>query len=119
MKYQTGERAVIRAWVDKAGRLPVEALGIGIVLLAVSTTALRGQVAPDALTLEKAIEIAKANNPSFLSTQNDMSSANWQVREAYAAFVPSLRTSVFGSWQDAGAQRFGTVSYTHLRAHET
>ena len=111
MKYQTGERAVIRAWFDKAGRLPVEALGIGIVLLAVSTTALRGQVAPDALTLEKAIEIAKANNPSFLSTQNDMSSANWQVREAYAAFVPSLRTSVFGSWQDAGAQRFGTIIF--------
>jgi len=63
------------------------------------------------LTLEDAIALAKGSSPTYLSTLNDQAAADWQVREAYAQFVPSLTTSVNGVWQQAGAQRFGTVSF--------
>ena len=92
-------------------RIAKRALAGGLVLLAASATSLFGQVAPDELTLDEAISMAKTNNPTFLSTQNDQASANWQVREAYAQFIPSLRSSLTGTWQDAGAQRFGTVAF--------
>jgi len=88
-----------------------QVLGAALVLLALSATSLLGQQAPGELTLAEAIALAKTNNPGFLSTQNDQASADWQVREAYAQFVPSVRTSVFGTWQEAGSQRFGTIVF--------
>jgi len=50
------------------------------------------------LSLDDAINIAKANNPLYLSTANDVDDATWQVREAYGQFLPSF--SIRG-----GAQR--------------
>ncbi|MEQ1855792.1 MAG: TolC family protein [Longimicrobiales bacterium] len=67
--------------------------------------------APTQLTLEDAIALAKGSSPSFLSAQNDQASANWQVREAYAQFLPSVDAGLGGTWQQAGAQRFGTIAF--------
>jgi outer membrane protein len=88
-----------------------QVLGAALVLLALSATSLVGQQAPTELTLAEAIALAKTNNPTFLSTQNDQAAANWQVREAYAQFVPSVTAGAFGSWQEAGSQRFGTIVF--------
>lgn len=104
-----GDRVAIGTMVETLDRLAVRALAVGAALLALSATSLLGQVAPEQLTLEEAIGLAKSNNPTFLSTQNDMSAANWQTREAYAQFLPSVSASLGGTWQEAGVQRFGTV----------
>ena len=63
------------------------------------------------LTLDEAIRTAKGNNPVFLSTQNDQAAADWQEREAYAQFLPSVNANLNGTWQEAGALRFGTVEF--------
>ena len=87
------------------------AVPFGLLLLSLAATSLVGQQAPDELTLAEAISLAKTNNPTFLSTQNDQAAANWGVREAYAQFLPSVTTSASGTWQEAGEQRFGTVIF--------
>jgi outer membrane protein len=77
----------------------------------VFTSVLGAQQTPTELTLEDAIALAKGSSPTFLSAQNDQAAADWQVREAYAQFLPGVNAQVNGVWQQAGAQRFGTVSF--------
>jgi outer membrane protein len=79
--------------------------------LALAATEASSQQASTELTLEDAIALAKGSSPDFLSTQNDQAAANWQVREAYGQFLPSVNASLNGTWQQAGAQRFGTVAF--------
>jgi len=105
------ERYLMKSWIDAIDRIAFRALVLGFLLLALSAASAYAQVAPDELTLQEAVELAKANNPTFLSTQNDQSAADWQVRESYAQFVPSLTTSIGGTWQEAGSQRFGTIVF--------
>ena len=82
----------------------------GAALALVGAPVVAQQVA-DQLTLEDAIALAKGSNPGFLSTQNDQAAANWQVREAYAQFLPSVRADMTGVWREAGAERFGTIVF--------
>jgi outer membrane protein TolC len=82
-----------------------------LVLLALTATALVAQRAPTSLTLEEAITLAKGNNPIYLSTQNDMAAANWQTREAYAAFLPTVNVNGFVAYQEAGVQRLGPLEF--------
>jgi outer membrane protein len=79
--------------------------------LALWATEARSQQAPAQLTLEDAIALAKGSSPTYLSTLNDQAAADWQVREAYAQFLPRVDAGVNGVWQQAGAQRFGTVAF--------
>lgn len=81
-----------------------------LVFLALLATSLIGQMVPQQLTLEEAVGLAKTNNPLFLSTQNDQTAANWQVREAYASFLPTATASGSAGYTEAGVQRFGTVT---------
>ena len=111
MTDRSGGRMKTKVKVANRDRLVRRAIMTALVLMALFATSLIGQQAPSQLTLEEAIGLAKANNPTFLSTQNDQSAANWQVREAYAQFLPSLRAGVGGTWQAAGVQRFGTVEF--------
>ncbi len=111
MTTKNGGADVMRAWVKTVDRIALRALGVGVLLLMMFATAAYGQSLPEELTLEEAIVLAKSNNPAFLSTANDQAAANWQVREAWAQFIPSVRTSAFGSWQEAGSQRFGTIVF--------
>lgn len=92
------ERAANEAMVNTVDRIAVRALVLGVVLLALSAVGLLGQQVPDELTLDDAIALAKSNNPTFLSTANDQAAANWQVREAWAQFVPSVTTNIGGTW---------------------
>jgi outer membrane protein TolC len=89
---------------------PVAGAGAVVLALALSVASGHAQV-PAELTLEDAVALAKGSSPTFLRTQNDQAAADWQVREAYAQFLPSLSVGMFGTWQQAGAQRFGTVAF--------
>ncbi len=111
MKRTNGDRELMNRWKRTADRIALRALGVGLLLLAVSATSVMGQEAPAELTLEEAIALARNNNPTFLSTANDQAAASWQVREAWGQFVPSVTTSLSGQWQDAGSQRFGTIVF--------
>lgn len=106
-----GDRDVLEKRLRRLDGIAVRVLGVGVVLMALSALGVSGQTAPDELTLDEAIALAKTNNPNFLSTANDQSAANWQVRESYAQFLPSVTTSLTGQWQEAGSQRFGTIVF--------
>lgn len=96
---------------EARGRAVARALLWGLVLLSLSAVPLVGQQAPRELTLEEAIALAKANNPTFLSTQNDEAEAKWRVREAWGRFVPSVTANGSGAWQQEGVQRIGSLVF--------
>lgn len=78
-------------------------------LLATAAMAL-GQE-PARLTLDGAIELARENNPTFLTTQNNEAAADWGVREATSnLFIPSL--TAFGQlgYRSPGINRIGTIN---------
>jgi len=62
------------------------------------------------LTLQEAVDLARRNNPEFLSTWNDQASADWGVREAYGAFLPSVGASAGGGYRGKGEVRVGTIT---------
>ena len=111
MRDQGSRRGGLRARSERRDGLARRVWMTALIFLALFATSLVAQAAPQRLTLEEAITLAKSNNPTFLSTQNDQSAANWQVREAYGQFVPSVRSSFGTTWQEAGAQRFGTIVF--------
>jgi outer membrane protein len=98
------------ASVNRSHSTTAVRFGAALLALALSAPGAFAQ-APTALTLEDAIALAKGASPAFLSTQNDQAAANWQVREAYGQFLPSVNASLNGTWQEAGAQRFGTIVF--------
>jgi len=89
-------------------------LMVGLLLL---PAALAGQARttertlPEVVTLDDAIRIARANNPTYLARANDEGVATWQVRQAYGNFLPSVTASGGASWTDAGVQRIGTLDF--------
>ena len=70
-----------------------------------------GQEVPTSLTLDEAIQLAKRNNPTFLSTQNDRGVAAWQERSAYGAFLPRVTAGFNAAYTEAGTQRIGTLDF--------
>ena len=71
-----------------------------------------GATAQDAatLTLEEALELARQNNPTYLSTRNDEGVAAWNVREAYGNFLPRATVGVGADYQEPGPARFGNFT---------
>ncbi len=69
---------------------------------------------PASLSLEDALDIALRNNPTLQIARNDMPVADWNVRSAYAAWLPSASASSSVSWQGAGEQRFGSITAQQL-----
>lgn len=65
----------------------------------------------DNLTLREAISLARQNNPSHRIVRNDEEATAWQVREAYASFLPSVSATAGMSYQGAGVQRIGTLDF--------
>jgi len=76
-------------------------LSVFLSFLPPSSTAALQQV-PPSLSLEEAIEIARESNPLLARTRNDEVTADWQVREAYGALLPSASASGGVSWQGPG-----------------
>lgn len=65
---------------------------------------------PVTLSLDDALRMARENNPNFRAQRNDRGAAAWQVREAYAAFLPTFSTSLGGRWTDAGTVNYGNFN---------
>lgn len=75
----------------------------------------RGQEpVPDSLTLADAQAMALRNNPRLQSARNDISVADWSLRSAYGAWLPSVSAGSGVSWQGAGQQRFGSITADQL-----
>lgn len=95
-------------------RLRTPTCGAGIAMLALVLTAIPAGAQeipapgmPPALSLQEALEIARRNNPAFLSTANDQTVAEWNVRAAYGALVPSASAGGSLGWQGTGDQLLG------------
>lgn len=69
---------------------------------------------PDSLTLADAQAIALRNNPRLQSARNDIPVADWGLRSAYGAWLPSVSAGSSLSWQGAGEQRFGSITADQL-----
>jgi outer membrane protein len=75
----------------------------------------QAQVAvPSRLSLADAIQIARANNPTYLATRNDEALADWDVRQAWGDLLPTASASSGVSWQGAGEQQFGSLTAADL-----
>lgn len=79
-----------------------------LALLAIPAS-LAAQVAPDPLTLEEAIALARENNPGYLSQASQIGAAEWGVRSAYASLLPTLSTSTGLGYTATGERRFDSV----------
>jgi outer membrane protein len=73
-----------------------------------------GQQVPASLTLDQALEISRANNPTYLQSRNDGTQADWDVRQAYGQLLPSASANTSVGWQGAGEQQFGTLTLGDL-----
>ncbi len=98
----------VRTWTSEASVSRV--LAAALVLLGLAATALAGQTVPKQLTLDEAIRLARDYNPTYRSTENDRPSADWQTREAYSAFLPTVNAGSSATWQQGGKQYVGSVS---------
>lgn len=72
------------------------------------------EVMPESLTLEEALELARRNNPGFQATRNDLDVADWNVRAAYGAWLPSASVVGGFGWQGSGNQNFGSITAEQL-----
>lgn len=90
-------------------------LSNGCRLTGMAALAFLMMLAPDAsaqtastLTLDEAITLARRNNPTFLQQANDITGADWAVRDAYGALLPGASASTSYNYQAAGTQRIGS-----------
>lgn len=91
-------------------RTPMVTAGALLVALAGVATAQE----PATLTLDEALELARENNPTFLSVRNDETAAGWSVREAYADFLPRASVSGGVRYEDSGAALFGSFTASDI-----
>lgn len=71
------------------------------------------------LTLQEAIDLARRNNPEYLSQANDIAVADWAVRDAYGSLLPGASVSTSYGYQAAGNPRFGAFTGTELGLNST
>jgi outer membrane protein len=71
------------------------------------------------LTLEEAIDLARRNNPDYLAQANDITVADWAVRDAYGSLLPGASASTTYGYQAAGQPRFGNFTGSELGLNST
>lgn len=97
-----------------AAALLLAALSVGVPRPVAGQFVSGREQVPASLTLEEALEIAFRNNPALQIARNDVPVADWNVRSAYASWLPSASASSSVSWQGAGEQRFGSITAEQL-----
>lgn len=95
---------------DKARNAPVFAPVLAAMLAAVAVTPAPAQAPPATLSLEEALALARRHNPGFQAQRNDEAVADWNVRSAYGALLPTAALSSALQYQGAGVLRFGSLS---------
>ena len=71
-------------------------------------------IADVSLSLEEALAIARRSNPGFQATRNDEVNADWDVKSAYGALLPSASSNGGIRWQGSGEQQFGSITAEEL-----
>ena len=87
---------------------------LALILISVTRPLCAQQISARSLSLAEALEIARENNTSFLQSRNDESLSDWDVRQAYAALLPSASVGSGVSWQGPGEQQFGSLTLGDL-----
>lgn len=85
-----------------------------VVVLLLAPAQVRAQQAPEALSLTEAIALARQHNPDYLAQRNNEDVAEWAVREAYGAFLPSASANFGLQYQAEGSQRLGIFTGSDL-----
>lgn len=83
-----------------------------VAFLAIPAQLVVAQQTPPAghsLTLDQAVQTAHRNNPLFRQVENNLRNSESQVRQAYAALLPSSSTNFSARYQQAGTQYFQGV----------
>lgn len=91
---------------------PSLVLGAGLLAMAalpVAATAQQaGQPSPagptPVLSLDEATQLARRNNPTYLQSANDRGVASWNVRSAYANFLPTVNANLGASYREGRQQ---------------
>jgi outer membrane protein len=66
---------------------------------------------PTSLSLADAVEIARTYNPTLRQVANDLVGSAWNVRNAYASFVPGVNVNGSVGYRGAGSQTFLTEAF--------
>ena len=89
-------------------------VAIGTLLAPFGAIAQEPDISGRGLSLEEAVAFANRNNPAYLAAQNDRGVADWSVRQAYGALVPSATVGGSLSWQGTGEESFGSFTSGEL-----
>jgi outer membrane protein len=71
------------------------------------TTAVLRPAAEVTLSLDEALQQARANSPTYRQTLNDAGPAKWGVRNAYGSLLPSVSVSSDLGYAGSGESNFG------------
>jgi outer membrane protein len=71
------------------------------------TTAAHGPAPVVTLSLEEALQMARANSPAYRQTLNDAGPAKWGVRNAYGSLLPSVNVGSDLGYTGSGQSNFG------------
>jgi outer membrane protein len=74
---------------------------------------------PAELSLAEAVALARQHNPEYRSQLGDASVADWGVRSAYAAFLPTASVGGGMSYQGKGQMRLGSFTGGDIGLGET
>jgi outer membrane protein len=85
-------------------------LGAVLAVLFLLPVPARAQTPPSQLSLGDALSLAREHNPEYRARLGDESVAQWGVRSAYAAFLPTASVSGGMSYQASGQMRLGNFT---------
>ena len=80
---------------------------------------LRAQDAPETLSLEEAVALAIQHNPDYRARLNDEDVSEWDVRSAYANFLPTASVGGGLSYQQGGQARIGGFTAGDIGLNKT
>ena len=69
---------------------------------------------PSSLSLDEAVMIARRNSPLLQAELNNTEAAEWDIKAAYGALIPSASAVSSFSWQGSGEEQFGSVTLSDL-----
>lgn len=87
---------------------------LGIFLSAVVAPQALAQTIPTQLTLDEALRLAESRNPLLLADLNNVVVADWNLKAAHGALLPSAGAGSSFSWQGSGEQQFGSITLSEL-----
>ncbi len=69
---------------------------------------------PSSLSLDEAIRIGLVASPLLQADLNNRQIADWNIKAAYGALLPSASAGTSFSWQGSGEQQIGSVTLSEL-----